>query len=114
MRKPRSVEQRVKIGEETEMKRRWKHAVCEEVSEELARGKTIWNSTWLDSRRPGLVRSRLGENRIGGACKCENILPRNDGGRCVSSTVQEHSRGQEYLRAMHGTLVASSRWRRLA
>ena len=61
---PRSVEQRVKIGEETEMKRRWKLAVCEEVSEELAYGKRIWNSTQLDSRRPGLVRSRLGENRV--------------------------------------------------
>ena len=31
---PRSVEQRVKIGEETEMKRRWKLAVCEEESAE--------------------------------------------------------------------------------
>ena len=35
---PRSVEQRVKIGEETEMKRMRKLAVCEEVSEELAYG----------------------------------------------------------------------------
>ena len=42
-------------------------AVCEEVRDELANGKRIWNSTWLDSRVPGLVRSRLGENRIGGA-----------------------------------------------
>ena len=49
---PRSVEQR---GKETEMKRMWELAVCEEVSEELAYGKRIWNSTWLDLRRPGLV-----------------------------------------------------------
>ena len=49
------------------MKHRWKLAMCEEVSEDLAYGKRIWNSTWLDSRRPGLVRSRLGENQVGGA-----------------------------------------------
>ena len=72
---PRSVEQLVKNGEETEMKRMWKLAVCEEVSEELAHGK-IWNSTWLDSRRPGPVRSRLGENRVGGACKSSCIILR--------------------------------------
>ena len=70
----RKVEQRVGIGEETEMKRMWELAVCEEVSEELAYGKRIWNSTWLDSRRPGLVRSRLGENPVRGACKRENVF----------------------------------------
>ena len=30
--------------------------MCDEVSEEQARGKRIWNSAWLDSqRRRGLV-----------------------------------------------------------
>ena len=70
----RPVEKRVRIGEVTEMKRMWELAVCEEVSEELAYGKRIWNSTWLDSRKPGLVRSRLGENRVGGACKREKVF----------------------------------------
>ena len=70
----RPVEQRVIIGEETEMKRMWELAVWEEVSEELANGKSIWNSTWFDSRGPGLVRSRVGENRVGGACNRENVF----------------------------------------
>ena len=70
----RPVEQRVRIGEETEMKRMWELVVCKEVSEELAYGKRIWNNTWLDSRKPGLVRSRLGENRVGGACKREKVF----------------------------------------
>ena len=71
MRKPDRLNN---VGEETEMERMWELAVCEEVSEEQAYGKRIWNSTWLDSRRPGLVRSRLGENRVGGACKRENVF----------------------------------------
>ena len=49
--------------------------VYEEVSEELARGKRIWNSAWLDSqKKPGLVRSRLVVNQVRGACKREHVF----------------------------------------
>ena len=65
-------EQRVRIGEETEMKRMLELEVCEEVSEEPAYGKRSWNSSWLHSHKPGLVRSRLCVNRVRGACKREN------------------------------------------
>ena len=41
-------EAQVKVARETEVKRMLEFEVCEEVSEELARGKRIWNSTWLD------------------------------------------------------------------
>ena len=50
-------------------------SVDEEVSEEQARGKRIWNSAWLDSqKRPGLVRSRLVVNQVRGACRREDVF----------------------------------------
>ena len=55
----------VRAGRETEVKRMLKFEVYEEINEQQARGKRIWNSTWLDSRKkPGLVRSRLREDVI--------------------------------------------------
>ena len=55
----------VKAGREMEVKRMLECEVYEEVSEEQARGKRIWNSAWLDSqKRPGLVRSRLVVNQV--------------------------------------------------
>ena len=49
--------------------------VCEDVSEELARGKRIWNSAWLDSqKKPGQVRSRLVVHQVRGACKREDVF----------------------------------------
>ena len=65
----------VKVARETEVKRMLEFEVCEEVSEELARGKRIWNSTWLDSQKKvGLVRSRLVVNQVRGACKRYDVF----------------------------------------
>ena len=70
----RLYEAQVKAGRETEVKRMLEFEVCEEVSEELARGKRIWNSAWLDSQKePGLVRSRL-VHQVRGACKREDVF----------------------------------------
>ena len=41
-------ERQVKAGRENAM---LEFEVCEEVSEELARGKRIWNSAWLDLQK---------------------------------------------------------------
>ena len=58
-------EEQVRPGRETEVKRMLEFEVYEEVNEEQARGKRIWNSAWLDSqKRPGLVRSRLVVNQV--------------------------------------------------
>ena len=47
----------------------------EEVDEQQARGKRIWNSAWLDSqKRPGQVRSRLVVNQVRGASKREFVF----------------------------------------
>ena len=52
-------EEQVRAGRETEVKRMLEFEVYEEVNEQQARGKRIWNSAWLDSqKRPGLLRSR--------------------------------------------------------
>ena len=68
-------EAQVKAGRETKVRRMLEFQVYEEVSEEPARGKRIWNSAWLDSqRRPGLVRSRLVVNQVRGACKREDVF----------------------------------------
>ena len=68
-------EGQVKAGRETEVKRMLEFEVCDEVSEEQARGKRIWNSAWLDSqKRPGLERSRLVVNPVRGACKREDVF----------------------------------------
>ena len=65
----------MKVARETEVKRMLEFEVCEEVSEELARGKRIWNSTWLDSQKKvGLVRSRLVVNQVRGACKRYDVF----------------------------------------
>ena len=53
-------DEHLRAGRETEVKRMLEFEVYEEVNEQQARGKRIWNSAWLDSqKRPGLVRSRL-------------------------------------------------------
>ena len=39
----------VKAGRETESKRMLEFGMYEEVSEEVTRGKNVWNSSWLDS-----------------------------------------------------------------
>ena len=41
-------EGQVKAGRETEVKRMLEFEVYEEVNEEHARGKRIWNNAWLD------------------------------------------------------------------
>ena len=52
-------EEQVRAGRETEVQRMLEFEVWEEVNEEQACGKRIWNSAWLDSqKRPGLVMSR--------------------------------------------------------
>ena len=67
-------EEQVRAGRETEVKRMLEFEVCEEVNEEQARGKRIWNSAWLDSqKRPGLARSRLVVNQVRGASKHEDV-----------------------------------------
>ena len=53
-------EAQVKAGRETEVKRMLEFDVCEEVSEEVDRGKRIWNSAWLESRK-----KKSGEVKIG-------------------------------------------------
>ena len=47
-------EEQVRAGLETEVKRMLELEVYEEVNEEQARGKKIWDGAWLDSqKRPG-------------------------------------------------------------
>ena len=68
-------EAQVKAGRETEVKSMLEFEVYEEVSEEQARGKRIWNSAWLDSQtRPGLVRSISVVNQVRGACMREDVF----------------------------------------
>ena len=68
-------EAQVRAGRETEVKRILEFEVCEEVNEEQAIGKRIWNSAWLDSqKRPGLVRSRLVVYQVRGASKREDVF----------------------------------------
>ena len=68
-------EAQVKAEGETEIKRMLGFEVCEEVSEELARGKSTWHSAWLDSqKKPGLVRSRLVVNQVRGPRKLEDVF----------------------------------------
>ena len=65
----------MKAGRETEVRRTSEFEEYEEVSEELARGKRIWNSAWLDSlKKVGLARSRLVVNQVRGACKREDVF----------------------------------------
>ena len=68
-------EAQVKAEGETEVKRMFEFEVYEEVSEELARGKSIWHSAWQDSqKKPGLVRSRLVVNQVRGPRKREDVF----------------------------------------
>ena len=68
-------EEQVRAGRETEVKRMLEFEVYEEVNEQQAHGKRIWNSAWLDSqKRPGLVRSRLVVNQVRGASKREDVF----------------------------------------
>ena len=65
----------VKVGRETQAKRRLEFEVYKEVNEELACGNRIWNSGWPDSQKKvGLVRSRLMVNQVRGACKREDVF----------------------------------------
>ena len=65
----------MRAGRETEVKRMLEFEVYEEVNEQQARGKRIWNSAWLDSqKRPGLVRSRLVVNQVRGASKRADVF----------------------------------------
>ena len=49
----------------------------EEVSEELASGKRIWDSAWLDSqKKSGVARSAPAINQVRGACKFEFMCAR--------------------------------------
>ena len=68
-------EEQVRAGRETEVKRMLEFEVYEEVNEQQARGKRIWNSAWVDSqKRLGLVRSRLVVNQVRGASKREDVF----------------------------------------
>ena len=68
-------EEQVRAGLETEVERISEFEVYEEVNEEQARGKRIWNSARLDSlERPGLVRSGLVVNQARGASKREDVF----------------------------------------
>ena len=68
-------EEQVRAGRETEVKRMLEFEVYEEVNEQQAHGKRIWNSAWLDSqKRPGPVRSRLVVNQVRGASKREDVF----------------------------------------
>ena len=63
-------EEQVRAGRETEVKRMLEF---EQVNEQQARGKRVWNSAWLDSlKRPGLV--RLVVNQVRGASKREDVF----------------------------------------
>ena len=66
----------MRAGREIEVKRMLEFEVCEEVNEEQARDKRIWNSAWLDSqtKRPGQVRWRLVVNLFRGANKREDVF----------------------------------------
>ena len=66
-------EEQVRAGRETELKRMLEFEVYEEVNEQQARGKRIWNSAW-SQKRPGLVRSRQVVNQVRGASKREDVF----------------------------------------
>ena len=93
----RPVEQRVRIGEETEMKRMWELAVCEEVSEELAEGKRIPGSIhggqdWCDQ---GWVKTELEVHASAKRCLREHHHLQ----RCIWSCVILR------LKVMYGALM---------
>ena len=69
-------EEKVRAGRETKVKRMLlEFEVYDEVNEQQASGKRIWNGAWLDSqKRPGLVRSRLVVNEVRGASKREDVF----------------------------------------
>ena len=67
-------EKLVKADRESEVKRILELELYE-VSEELASGKRIWNSDWLDSQeKSGVARSALAENQTSGACQCDDVF----------------------------------------
>ena len=117
-------EAQVKAGRETEVKRMLEFEVRDEVSEELARGKRIWNSTWLDpQKKMGLVSSRQVVKQVRGACKRDDVFAARGHGRyhglwCVlvrpPKNMKKDKTIWKLLKDMHGTQVASSRWQRLA
>ena len=118
----------MRAGREIEVKRMLEFEVYEEVNEQQARGKRVWNSAWLDSqKRPGLVRSRLVVNQVRGASKREDVFAATP----PLAAMRFHAAIEEevfvrppknmrkdktiwrLLKAMYGTLVASLRWQRL-
>ena len=78
-------EEQVRAGRETDVTRMLEFEVYEEVNEEQARVKRIWNSAWLGSqKRAGLVRSRLVVNQVRGASKREDVFAATHLQQCVS------------------------------
>ena len=98
-----------KAGRESEVKRMLEIELYEEVSEELTSGKRIWNSAWLDSqKKSGVVRSALAVKQVRGACKNEVVFAGKH------KIMRKNETTWKLLKAVHGTQVASIRWRRLA
>ena len=89
---------RVKAGRETEVKSMLAFGVYEEVSEELARGKRIWNSSCLDSQKKvGLVGSKLLVNQVRGERKREDVFaatPHLAATRSISSRAASGGHGR--------------------
>ena len=95
-----------KVGVRPNVKRMLEFDVCEEVSEELAGGWSIWNSGLLDSQKKvGLFRSRLVVKHVCGQCiPCSDafhvvaccVLQRSRK-KCVCSSTQEHAERQDHL-----------------
>ena len=129
-------EAHVKAFFETEVKRVLEFEVYEEVSEKAARGKRIWNSTWMDSQE------KLGLHANAKMC-LRHTTPCSDAFHFVACCVSRswplwdvsvaffHAAIEEevfvrppknmrkdktiwkILKATGGTQVASSRWQRL-
>ena len=114
----------MKAGSETEVKRMLEFEVRDEVSEELARGKRIWNNTWLDPhKKMRLVSSRLVVNQGGSACKRDDEFAARGHGRYHGlwdvlvrppKNMRKDKTIWKLLKPMYGTQVASSDWQRLA
>ena len=67
-------ETQVKAGRETYVQRMVELNVCEEFSEELAAGKRIWNSSWLDSQKKNMVRTRPVFSHVGRTSKQDDVF----------------------------------------
>ena len=89
---------RVKAGRETEVKSMLAIGVYEEVSEELASGKRIWNSSWLDTQKKvGLVGSKLFVNKSEVKWKRDDVFaaaPLHAATRSISSRAASRGHGR--------------------